>query len=247
MCPTAQTFTLERMTGFWFPGRWVGGIAMILGPLLLLTGALLRVRYHFFFPQQLEAFQANPALITAAYSAFVAGNVLMWPAVAALAHMIGATRPAWAIWGGTLVIMGLFTRTFHGGIDHLAFQLVRVQGLDEATRAVADSYTVWHLFRFPALAIVTGWVVLAIGAYRSGTLGLTRSICLALMSALALGTLKGTQVPQSLIAIGGLCIAFVPLGIALLRNGPRPSNRAFGWMAVIVGVLVLLHFFAPEG
>jgi hypothetical protein len=31
----------------------------------------------------------------AAYSAFVAGNVLLWPAVAVLAHRIGVTRPGW--------------------------------------------------------------------------------------------------------------------------------------------------------
>jgi hypothetical protein len=36
-----------------FPGRWVGGTAMALAPILLLTGALVRVQFHFFFPQQL--------------------------------------------------------------------------------------------------------------------------------------------------------------------------------------------------
>jgi hypothetical protein len=233
--------------GFWFPGRWVGGTALIVGPLLLLTGVLLRGGFHFFFPQQLAAYDAHPTLMVAAYSCFVAGTVLLWPAVASVARMIGAARPAWAIWGGTLVTVGLFARTFHGGIDHLAFQLVDVQGLDTATKAVTDSYTVWHIMRMPALAIVTGWVVLAIGAYRSGVLGPVRAVCLALMSALALGTLKGTQVPQSLLAIGGLCVAFVPLGVRLLRDGPRPSNRALLCGAAIVTVLVLLFFFGPEG
>lgn len=65
-----------------------------------------------------------------------------------------------------------------------------------------------------------GWVVLAVGAYRSGALGLGRSVALGLMSALALGTLKGTE-PQSYVAVGGLCLALIPMGVSLLREGPR--------------------------
>ncbi|WP_329430690.1 hypothetical protein OG339_22930 [Streptosporangium sp. NBC_01495] len=236
----------HRIERFWFPGPWVGGIAMILGPLLMSAGVLVRIRYHFFFPQQLEAYDAEPALMVAAYSLFVAGNVLMWPAVATLARLIGVTRPGWAVWGGTLVTLGLFTRTFHGGIDHLAFQLVDVQGLEAATRAVSDSYTAWHLFRLPALAVVVGWIVLAIGAYRSGVLGPVRSIALGCMWVLALGTLKGTE-PQSLLAVAGLCVAFVPLGVRVLRDGPGPTGRTWAWTALAVVLGVLLVLFGLDG
>ncbi|SFO81463.1 hypothetical protein SAMN05421810_10144 [Amycolatopsis arida] len=232
---------------FWFPGRWVGGTALVLGPPLMLTGLLLRIPFHFFFPQQLAAYDRHPALMTAAYACFVAGNVLLWPAVLTLARMIGATRPTWAVWGGALVMFGLFTRTFHGGIDHLAFQLVDVRGLAPATDAVADSYQAWHVFRFPAVTVLIGWVVLAVGAYLSGALGPVRAVALGLMSGLILGTLKGTEAPQSLIAVGGLCVAFVPLGIQLLRSGPRPSNRALRWLVVTIVLIVLAFFFAPEG
>lgn len=41
-----------------FPGRWIGGLTLILGPLLLLAGVLLRSKFHFFFPDQLRA---NPS------------------------------------------------------------------------------------------------------------------------------------------------------------------------------------------
>ncbi len=237
----------RRAGRFWFPGPWVGGIAMILGPLLMSAGVLLRIRYHFFFPQQLQAYDAEPSLMVAAYSLFVAGNVLMWPAVVTLAQMIGATRPGWAVWGGSLVMFGLFTRTFHGGIDHLAFQLVDVQGLSAATKAVADSYGVWHVFRFPALTIVTGWVVLAIGAYRSRVLGPVRSLALGCMWILALGTLKGTEVPQSPVALAGLCVAFVPLGVRVLREGPRPTRRIRWLTALAVLLTVVVILFGPEG
>ncbi|MGA5302035.1 hypothetical protein ACPCHT_19055 [Nucisporomicrobium flavum] len=233
--------------GYTFPGRWMGGTALVAGPLLVLAGVLLRVRHHFFFPQQLAAYADHPRLMTAAYALFEAGTVMLAPAVLALAGLIGRSRPMWAAWGATLTLLGLFTRTFHGGIDHLAFQLVRVQGPEPATRAVADSYTAWHLFRSPALAILAGWIVLAVGAYRAGVLGLPRAIALGLMAALALGTLKGTQVPQSLIAAGGLCVALVPLGVTMLRDGPRPGRRALLGAGAVVAGLLVLRLLGAEG
>src|SRR5262245_43096504 len=52
----------QTSVGFWFPGRWVGGTAMTLGPILIFVGTLLRIQFHFFFPQQLAAFEARPTL-----------------------------------------------------------------------------------------------------------------------------------------------------------------------------------------
>ena len=131
--------------GFQFPGHYLGGVSLILGPILLLTGILLRLRFHFFFPNQLAAFRSHPTLITASYSCFLAGNILLWPAIMTLAQIIGVRKPHWALWGGTLVIFGLFARTFHAGVDHLAFQLVRVHGAEVATTTVASSYGAFHV------------------------------------------------------------------------------------------------------
>ncbi|GAA2533012.1 hypothetical protein [Pilimelia columellifera] len=238
--------------GVAFPGRWVVGPAAVCGPLLILTGMLLRIRYHYFFPEQLAGYEQHPVLITAAYACYASGTVLLWPAVLELARRIGATHPRWAHWGGCLVMFGLFTRTFHFGTDHLAFHLVDSQGLTTAVAAVDHYYVAWrdigwHPFRMLSGTIVTGWVVLAIGAYRSGVLGPGRAVLLGLMSMLALGTLKGTQIPQSLIAAAGLCATFIPLGVAVLRDGPRPSNRALFWLAVLLGLFVLGQFHAPRG
>lgn len=44
-----ETVSVKReYPDFWFPGRWIGGLSLILGPLLLLTAALLRIQFHFF-------------------------------------------------------------------------------------------------------------------------------------------------------------------------------------------------------
>lgn len=106
------------------------------------------------------------------------------------------------MWGGTLAMLGLFARTFHAGVDHLAFQLVHVQGLEVATQAVRDSYGANHIVKTLNPAIMLGWIVLAIGAYRAGTLGLVRSVALGLMACLMMGVLKGSSI-VSVIAAGG--------------------------------------------
>lgn len=231
----------------WFPGRWAGGGALILGPLLLLAGVALRLPFHFFFPQQLEAFRDHPALMTASYSLFAAGNLLLWPAVLTLVRLIGGVRPYWAMWGGIFAICGLFARTFHAGVDHLAFQLVRSQGLDSAVKAVSEAYGAFHLFSIFNLAILLGWIVLAAGAYLSRTMNRLQSIALGLMAALPLGVLKGTT-PSSLIAAAGLCLALMPLGLQVLRDGPPPRLRtAAAWFLLIAAAGGFFYFFGQAG
>ncbi|MFB6752657.1 hypothetical protein ACFCX6_17185 [Streptomyces sp. NPDC056353] len=234
---------VDRLEATGFPGRWVGGTAMTLGPLLMLTGALLRVRFPFFFPDQLAAYERHPTLMATAYGLFAAGGLLLWPAVAVLAARIGVRSAGWGLWGGVLVMFGLFARAFHAGVDHLAFQLVRSQGAGPATEAVSAGYGAFHVFATLNLAILAGWIVLALGAWRTRVLGPARAAALGLTSALPLGVLKGTT-PLSLVALAGLCAALVPLGLALLREAPRPSRAAvLRWIPltlVTLGLMVLL-------
>ncbi|MFG2956318.1 hypothetical protein ACGF5O_21670 [Streptomyces sp. NPDC048291] len=145
---------------------------MLLGPLLMLTGALLRARFHFFLPDfflpdQLAAYERHPTLRATAYGLFAAGNLLLWPAVAVVAARIGARSAGWGLWGGVLVMSGLFARAFHAGVDHLAFQLVRSQGVEPATEAVSAGYGAFRVFATPNIAILAGWIVLALGAWRT--------------------------------------------------------------------------------
>ena len=219
----------------WFPGRWVGGVTLIVAPLLLLVGVLLRIRFHFFFPDQLAAFDQHPSLIRAAYSAFALGTVLLFPAVLTLARLIAVRRPGWAVWGGMLTILGLFARTFHAGIDHLAFQIVAVRDVETALGIVAASYGAYYILSALNPAILIGWVVLAVGAYRSGTLGAARSVALGLMAALMIGVLKGSDW-ISVLATSGLCVGLVPLGVRVLASGPRPALRS----VLVQSCLVLL-------
>ena len=232
---------------FWFPGRWIGGISMILAPILFLFGMLLRTQFHFFFPQQLEAFRDHPTLMVASYNFFVFGNILLFPAIITLARMIGKKKSQLALWGGMFVMLGLFARTFQGGINHLAFQLVNVQGLESATKTIADSYGAFNLMATLSGTILFGWLILALGAYLSGTLGLVRAVSLGLMSGLMMGVLKGTTL-FSVVAAAGLCVALVPLGIKVMKDGPMPGLKtALGWTFGISLLIIVLYFLGQAG
>lgn len=232
---------------FWFPGRWVGGTSMILAPILFLIGILLRIQFHFFFPEQLQAFRDHPTLIVTSYNFFVIGNILLFPAIITLVRIIGKKKPQLALWGGMFVMLGLFARTFHGGIDHLAFQLVNTEGLEHATKTVADSYGAFNIMATLNGTIMFGWLILAIGSYLSGTLGLFRSIGLGLMAALMLGVLKGTSF-VSVVAAAGLCFALVPLGFKVLNGNPMPTFKtAAGWSFAIIVVVIILYFLGQAG
>ncbi|MEU9497888.1 hypothetical protein [Streptomyces sp. NPDC048196] len=203
-----------------FPGRWVGGASLIIGPLLVLAGALLRVRFGFFFPDQLSAYEHHPDLMTASYSLVSAGWVVLWPGVALLAADIGAHYRELAVWGGVLAALGLFARAFHAGVDHAGFQLVTAQGVASATRTVSETHGAFHVFSTLNAAIMGGWILLAVGAYRSRVLGPLRAAALALASAMPLGVLKGTTA-WSVAAAAGLCVALLPLGVTAWRTGPE--------------------------
>lgn len=232
---------------FWFPGRWISGTSMIIAPLLLLSSEILRFEFEFFYPEQLQAFIDHPTRLTIAYSLFLAGNILLWPAVIALSNLIGKSQPAWALWGGTFVILGLFARTFHYGINHLAFQLTKAQNLESATKVIGDSYGAFHIVSTLSAAIMFGWIILAIGAYRSRALNLIGSIGLGLMSVLMLGVLKGATF-TSIIATCGLCVAFLPLGNKILRSDPIPTLKTvFQWFLIVSLVIVVMYMFGQAG
>ncbi|RJL31963.1 hypothetical protein [Bailinhaonella thermotolerans] len=223
--------------------RWVEGAGLTLGPLLVLAGVMARLGVGDFFPEQLAGFAERPEAMTFSYGAFAAGVALLVPGVVALARRVGRVRPGWAAWGGALVVAGLIARVFHAGINHLAAQLVEARGPAAAQAVVSAQYGSFHVFQPLNLAIVTGWVVLGVGAWRAralgdGVLGAVRCVGLALMSAMPLGVLKGTG-PMSMVAAIGLCAALVPLGVAVLKSGPAPRWWAYP-LVVAVGVGAVL-------
>ena len=212
----------------------LGGASMLISPVLLLVGESLRIQADllspdgpstgFAYPGQLAAYQDHPALMTASYVVFALGWFTLWPAFLSLAALIGRTRPGWGLLAGASTLTGLIALAFYEGINHLAFRLVDHQGLAAATATVRDAYASPNLAYALTVAYNVGWIVLAIGAYRSRTLGLWRSLCLAPMALHATGVLKAGE-PHGIAFVLALAVAFVPLGLTLVR-GAAPALRA---------------------
>ncbi|MET9261892.1 hypothetical protein [Amycolatopsis sp. NPDC004079] len=222
-----------------FPGPRLGGAALVLGPVLVLAGVLLRLPYPFFFPHQLAATVLHPAQMTAAATCFLAGQVVLLFAVSTVVRQISVPKPRWAAWSGALVLIGLVERVFHAGFDQAATDLARHRGADYATAFVAEAYGDLHLFSFLSFTIMFGWPLLGFAAYRAGVLGPVRAIALAAATVMPLGVLKGTTM-WSIAAAAGLCVALVPSGIRLLKQAERTDRRTFGLAclgAVAVGAL----------
>jgi hypothetical protein len=234
---------------FWFPGRWMGGFSLIFGPFLILIGELLRIEYYFYYPSQLVAFKEQPTLMSISYGLFTAGVILLVPSILALVRLIGIKKPSWALWGGILGIFGLLSRMYHAGVDNLAYWLVHFQGLEVATKVIRESYP-YNYQGFYVVATIlfsgmVGWFVLSIGAYLSGTLSLPYSIALGLMGIHSLGVLKGTSW-DTLVAILGLCTAFVPLGFKMIRDGSMPNLKTVLKWIILLFVLGAAFFFVGQ-
>ncbi|WP_325115410.1 hypothetical protein [Streptomyces sp. GMR22] len=225
----------------------MGGASLVVGPLLVLTGVLLRMRFDFFFPAQLRAYERHSHLMTASYSLVAAGWVLLWPGVALLAARIGERFRELAVWGGVLTVLGLFSRAFHAGVDHADFQLVTADGAASAGRTVSETYGAFHVFSVLNAAIMGGWILLAVGAYRARVLGPLRAAALGLVSMMPLGVLKGTTA-WSVAAATGLCVALVPLGVATWRAGPTPrAATVVGRLVLVAAVATAMFCFGQAG
>ncbi|TDC10760.1 hypothetical protein E1267_03205 [Nonomuraea longispora] len=227
-----------------FPGRWIGGVTLILGPVALCAGYLLRYvstataltsQQHawaeaqpFAAYGQLLAYTSEPALLTLSYAVFALGAVLLFPAFIALAGCVGGEL---AFWGAALLVVGLFARLYFAGADQTAFQLTEVLGLDQATHAtmkeyVDISYGPWRVPVWASVGQYAGSLLLAIAAWRSGVFGTARSLMVLLAGGTWMGVLKGASIPDVLVT-GLLCVALLPMGAQVLRERlPAPTGRS---------------------
>ncbi|QFY05889.1 hypothetical protein GBF35_03675 [Nonomuraea phyllanthi] len=227
-----------------FPGRWIGGVALILGPVVMCAGYLLRYvstvtaltpqqqawaeQQPFAAYGQLVAYTSEPALLTVSYAVFALGAVLLFPAFIALGQRVGGGL---AFWGAGLLVAGLFARLYFAGADQAAFQLTEVLGVEHATNAVMEeyvdiSYGPWRVPVWASVGQYAGSLLLAIAAWRSGVFGTARAVMVLLAGGTWMGVLKGASIPDVLVT-GLLCVPLIPLGAQVLRERlPVPAGRS---------------------
>lgn len=228
---------------YWFPGRLLGGIALVAAPLLLVAGELARIRFYFYYPYQLRAFDAHPQLMTVSYGLYAFGLLLLWPAFLTLTRLIGTRLPGWATWGGALAITGLFIRLFHEGVNYLSFQAVDHVGVATTLAFVEASYQHWYVFYPLVFTDNLAWVVLAIGAYRARRLGWLPALGVVALAAHSSGVLKGSDLALVFQDLA-LCAAFIPLGVALLRRTSLSRRAKIAGMLTVATLLVIYGYTA---
>ncbi|MEV0612527.1 hypothetical protein AB0I81_04315 [Nonomuraea sp. NPDC050404] len=232
-----------------FPGRWLGGLTLVLGPVVMFAGYLLRYlstitvltpeqqawaeTRPFAAYGQFVAYTSDPELLTLSYGVFALGALLLFPAFIAAAQLIGGRL---AYWGAALLVTGLFARLYFAGVDQTAFQITEVIGLEQATKAVMTeyvdiSYGPWRVPVWASVGQFPGSVLLAVAAWRSGLFGTARAAMVLIAGGTWMGVLKSALLPHVLIT-ALLCVALVPLGLRVLRDRPpvltgRP--KALSW------------------
>lgn len=230
---------VRRYQNVWFPGRWIGGAALIAGPVIWLIGLILRylalhsgtfsaeelahfAEQPFAAPGQLAAYVEEPGLVTAGYAAFLLGAILLFPAFATLARLVAARSPGLAFSGATLLLLGCFARAYWAGVDHSALLLTEAQQLDRVTTLVLDLYVdiSYGPLRVPITAAFgqyVGALLLAVGAYRAKTFGLGRALLFLWWGVMWTGVLKASQLAD-VVSAAGLCVVLIPLGFQVLRE-----------------------------
>lgn len=246
----ANLAPMRRLDDPWFPGRILGGTALIAGPLLWLTALTLRwlpFEIGGFTPAQIDhfeaqpfamtgelhAYQAVPTLVTTGYAVFLLAVAVLLPAYLALARLAGERHRRLAQWGGFLVCLGLLARAYFAGVEQTAFQLSDDHGLEWTVKAIADtyvdiSYGPWRVPVWFSVGQYAGMALLLIAAHRGGLLGTGRCLLLLPTAGMWMGVLKGSEL-DTLVSAALACVVLIPLGTALLRD--RVTIRTPRWLS----------------
>jgi hypothetical protein len=212
---------------------------MVVGPLLWLVALVLRylgfgiavftpeqsawlAEQPFAAPGQLAAYAQHPRLVTAGYALFAAACIVLAFAILTVARIVATAAPVVAHLAAIGLVGSMLGRLYFSGVDLTAFRLVDAVGLDQATQFVLGnyvelSYGLWYIPVTASAGALVGGLLLALGAFRAGLLGLVRCGLLVGWAWTFLGVLKESDA-GSVIGAVGLCVILVPIGVQLLRG-----------------------------
>lgn len=203
-----------------FPGPWVSGACLVATPVIAVASTALAIGgYSESGPKLAAGLAEHHATMVLALNLNLAGVMLAFFVVAFLAQAISDSHPSLGRAGGVLAMLGLLGPAFFLGIFWGAAHIVDTP----AHRAVAallidGANTVpTTVDNISGPCLLAGFVVLAIGAARSGLLGRGRAAALAATGLIPFGFISG-YMAISCLAFVGLAIAVVPLGMGVLRD-----------------------------
>jgi hypothetical protein len=202
----------------WFPGPAITGIAMIAGPAMGIVGAATYIGiYGASGVELLSGFGVAAGRAGIAVNAATLAMLLLMPAIVGLATLISMRQPRLGRVGGLLSLVGLGGPLFFQGVYTLTLQLAQASVTAGAPDAIDATQASLHVINLAGVALVAGFIVLAIGAARSSVLPRARAILLGLSALLPAGFIGGI-IEISAGAFIAMFVALAPLGIRLLRG-----------------------------
>lgn len=201
-----------------FPGRVVTGVCLTVAPVVLAAMCFLGTGiYHFTGHAFLAAMAAHTVRTEIFLNVAPLAIIMLMLALVGVATMAATRAPRLARIGGSAVLIGLCGPLYFMAVEFSGYQLA-----DPRHRA-AGSYMYDQANMIPRIsmnivpiAIVGGFIVLAVAAHRAGLLGRTRAVCLALTALLPVGFIAAV-LPISGVGFIACTVALAPLGVALLR------------------------------
>ena len=218
--------------------RRLGGVALILGPGLLLGGALVHPREVTDAGEQLAIAAGALNRWYAAHLLFVMATAVLVPAVLAVGRRLRAGAPRLELWGTGLTVAGLFSTA----------GLVSVEGfggwqLAQSPDRAAAAATFDHLthsagivvpFAILGLTFSIGLVVLAVGLARTETAPSWTAWTLGAAAVVLAVGLVGALHPAFLAGIFGIVAALVGIGLGDL-GVTAPASAPTAPTGVTVG------------
>lgn len=197
--------------------RRLGGVALLLGPGLLLAGALVHPREVTDAGEQLNIVAGSLNRWYVAHLLYVVATAVLVPAVLALGRRLRRDAPRLELWGTGLTVVGLFSTAGLVAVEGFGgWQLA--QSTDRAAAAttfdrLTHSAGIVVPFAILGLTFSAGLVVLAVGLARTETAPLWTAWTLGAAAVVLAVGLVGAFHPAFLAGIVGIVVALVATGL----------------------------------
>lgn len=208
--------------------RRLGGVALILGPSLLLAGAVVHPREVTDAGEQLQIAAGSLNRWYLAHLLYVVATAVLVPAVLAVGRRLRAGAPRLELWGTSLTVAGLFSTAGLVCVEGFgAWQLAQSPDRDAAAATfdhLTHSAGIVVPFAILGLTFSAGLVVLAVGLARTGTAPSWTAWTLGAAAVVLAVGLVGAFHPAFLAGIVGIVVALVATGLGDL--GLQASSGA---------------------
>lgn len=208
--------------------RRLGGATLVIGPALLVAGALLHPKEVSDAGHQLSIVAGGLNRWYLAHLVYVMATIALVPAVLSLGHRLRDHAPRVELWGTGLAIVGLFATAGLISVEGFgAWQLAQISDRAAATEAfdhLTHSAGVVVPFAILGLSLSVGLLVLAVGLRRTSTAPAWTAWTLGAGAVLLAIGLAGELHPAFLLGVAGIAAGLASAGAEDLGVTAPPAR-----------------------